>query len=162
LRNRNVDATAKDEIERIVVRRSHYNAAGAILFQIPVHVRVGSTEHSLDKGLDVRSTEFKDRPYIVSKQVALYRAGTSTFSRTEGGIREVEVSGLASVPFEFGFDPDHAGEEIRKSSSAAVQREAVDDAAVLRVKTHVRIIHGDFCVLSECDTSKQKSKSYEK
>ena len=117
VRDWDIDATADDEIKGVVAGRPHDNAPRTILFQIGVHVRVCAAEHSLNKGLHVRRTEFNYRPNVVGKEIALRGAGTDTsrapFSDpcgvrvTESGIREVEVPRLASVTFELGFDPNY-------------------------------------------------------
>ena len=51
---RNVDATANDEIERIVARRLAENrAAGTSAVDISVEIAVRPAEESLDKGFDM-------------------------------------------------------------------------------------------------------------
>ena len=74
--DRYVDASADDEVKRIVARRlaGDYTACRtAVLEKIPVEIAVRSSEQSFRKRLEVVHANFKDRPNVVGEQIALRR-----------------------------------------------------------------------------------------
>ena len=105
--HRNVDASADEEIKSIVARRLAGDKAakyGAVPVKIAVKIAVRSAEQGLNKWFEVRSTEFYDGPYVVSKQIATnrYRARSGTVRWV--GDRKV-VRG-ASVALKIALDSD--------------------------------------------------------
>ena len=74
--DRYVDASADDEVERIVARRlaGDYAACrSAVLEKIPVKIAVSSSEKSFSKRLEVVHANFKDRADVVGEQISLRR-----------------------------------------------------------------------------------------
>jgi hypothetical protein len=81
---RNVDASANEEIKGIVARRFASDKAakyGAVLVKIAVKIAVRSAEQGLNERFEVRGTEFHDRAYVVTEQVATNRYGARRLNR---------------------------------------------------------------------------------
>ena len=74
--DRYVDASADDEVKRIVARRlagDDTTSGNAVLVKIPVKITVSSAEKSFRKRLEVVHANFKDRANVVGEQIALRR-----------------------------------------------------------------------------------------
>jgi hypothetical protein len=72
----NVDATADEEVKRIVtggLASDDTPKSIASLVEIPVEIAVSSAEQGLDKWFEMRKAEFYDRTNVVGEHVRCYK-----------------------------------------------------------------------------------------
>jgi hypothetical protein len=91
---------------------------------------MGSAEQCFTERLKFAMAVLNHRTDVVGEEI-----GLDVRSRCD------ERPGSTAIAFEFGLDSNHVSEEIREGAAPAVEREAVDDVAVLWVKPHVGVVH---------------------
>src|SRR4029077_6106262 len=151
VRHRNVYASANDEIPGIVAR-SQAPALGtrqrlAGLHEIGVSIGVCAPEERFHKWLEMSGAELENRPHVVGEEVtaarrkhATRRARSICMWRYNWRRKSEGLSG-SGICIKFCFDANQMFEEKRSTPAAAVQGKATQNAVVLWVEPHVRVVH---------------------
>lgn len=150
---RNVDATADDEVKRVVAwRLADGCASWASAVDIRIEIAVRPAEESLHKWFDMGRPEFNDWPDVVGEQVAGSR------KKSEGSIKVVCVT---PITFKLPFDSDVLAEVKSCGAATTIQRECGNNVVVLGICMNIGIIARDFnfviAVLGKYCRSKQQS-----
>ena len=145
LGQRDVESSANDEIPAIVagVCRSGADIL-ASFHEVVIGVGMSSAEEHFNERFEVLRAIFNDGTYIIGKQVTAGAHGTTGWTRAIGSCRKIECPGGGHISLEVRLDSQPVIDVNGNSASAAIQREAAEGAAVLRIKPHIGVIERHF------------------
>lgn len=166
--DRYVDASADDEVKRIVAGRPAGDDTAcrtAVLEKIPVEIAVSSPEQRLGKWLEVGHAVFKDRATVVGEQITLrrndaIRRATAIWARRYG-----DSARIAAVGLKLAHDAHVLAEVVGDRCTAPIQIERANKVVVLGIGMNKGIINRNFdlrCILREGSASEKQNQRNKK